>query len=319
MMNQPATVHNITLTCKRCLLLFTGLLMGVISQAQLMSFRADRDRILIGEHITCTIDWIMPPGNGSMRLHFPDSIPHFNIISRPSDTDTLNGKNRFRRQWVITSYDSGRWFIPAMLVSAGTETDSSLVRTDSILVDVGYDPADSTGILRDIKPVMELPVKDYTWWYVAAGLLLALLATWLLYRYARRRRSSTEGSRQPLLPPFEEATQALAELQHAGPGSGQQQVNWHAGLSFILRRYLSRTNHDNLLSATTDGLLLLLSNKGISRDELASAAAALRTGDAVIYAKFRPAEDESLRCMDTIRAFIEYLNKKGPVQQKMTN
>src|SRR3979409_1750558 len=73
----------------------------------------DRNKILIGEHIQLTLEADIPE-NELIHFFIIDSLPHFEILSKPKiDTTNTHDGTRLRQIISITSFDSGHWVIPS--------------------------------------------------------------------------------------------------------------------------------------------------------------------------------------------------------------
>lgn len=294
---------------------FSGLIFLLISLhavGQELTWKADRNRILIGQPVTCRLDMPLPADDASFTLKIPDSIPHFELIGKSGDA-RRTGKV-FSGEWTFTSFDSGSWVLPAFQVLINQGGQEKTVYTDSIPVEVVFDPADSTGILRDIKPVMDVPVKDYTWYYIAgAALLLALLA-WIYFRYFYRKRKTDGSPFSSALSPYEELLGSLDALQGKPLNTRMDHVYWHASLSGMLRRYASRKTGANRMSATTGDLLMQFGRNGLDKESLSKLAAILRTGDAVKFARYEPSADDTRGSLNSLRGIvtqIEHTNSRS--------
>ncbi|MFT3908812.1 MAG: hypothetical protein QM737_05260 [Ferruginibacter sp.] len=157
--------------------------------AQNVEIKTDKNQILIGERIQYDLHITLPAQGYTINFNLPDSIPHFEAIEKGNfDTMSTNGSIEIRRKFVFTSFDSGSWYIPAMPVTLEINNEPKRFMTDSVLINVGYSPADSTNTLRDIKPIMEVKIKDYTWLYVAGAILTLLIIIFLLYNYFKNRK-----------------------------------------------------------------------------------------------------------------------------------
>ena len=64
------------------------------------------------------------------------------------------------------------------------------------------------------------------------------------------------------------------------------------------------------MSETTGDILLLLQTHVLSKETLSSAAQALRTSDAVKFAKYIPSDSENTQCVSLIKNVIIQLENK---------
>ena len=269
----------------------------------------DKKDILIGEQFkvkfkanfpvgTCKVNW---PG-------LPDSIPHFDIIDKGKpDSSEENGNTVLEQTIVLTSFDSGRWTFPSFLISLDPVKDDTTFSffTDSLSVNVSYSPADTSSQLRDIKPIINVAVTDYTWYYIIGGVILLLVILFVLYRYWKKNRKE-----RPLVPAsklsaYDEAMAELDKLKQSGLQDAVSIKTYHTKLADIFRQYLSRKLQRNLLTKTTSDILVRMNESGMTTENVSSLAWALRCTDAVKFAKYLPGLTESEESLKNIKATID--------------
>ena len=281
------------------------------SFAQNVGIRTDKSSILIGERIKYELLVKLPEGGFAVQADIPDTIPHFELLTRTNfDTSQENGSWSLHQTIEFTSFDSGQWHIPSFPVMLQKNGSYKKFMTDSVLVNVGYSPADSSGQLRDIKPVMQVEVEDYFWWYVAGGALLLLIILWFLYRYWKNRPVKATPVLHSSLSPYEEAMKSLDELSATEPSSAIAIRKYHSRLSEIFKTYYSRVKNAYLLNKTTGDILLILRDDKTNQEVLSTLAEKLRIGDAVKFAKYLPGVTESRDCADAMRKQITHLNEQ---------
>ncbi len=288
---------------------------NVSLNAQSVGTRTDKNQILIGERVEYELLLSIPDNGYKVYFDLPDTIAHFEAIDKGNyDSTTNESAFNLRRKIIFTSFDSGAWYIPAFPVTLEKGNDSKRFMTDSVLINVGYAKADSTAELRDIKPIMEVNITDYFWYYVAAGILAAIIITVLLIKYFRRR------ARKPLpvlhseLSAFEEAMNDLKELSKYRLDVPADVKQYHSELGYIFKRYYSRKVELNLLNKTTDDLLLKLNEQQDDPALISSLAGSLRIGDAVKFAKFIPVAPESEGVFQQVKKIIEQLEKNKTIK-----
>ena len=290
-------------------IVFIALFSFTFAGGQALKTYIDKNRILIGEHIRYEVKLNLASSSYKVDFGIPDSIPHFDIIEQNKyDTVDEHGVYTLRQTILFTSFDSGVWKLPAFPVTI-SYPNKAPVRglTDSVLIQVGYSPADSTNELRDIKPVMDVFVVDRTWIYIAVGILLLIILAVLLYRYFKNRKKKAPPVFNSNLSAFDEAMKALNQLQQTANIDAK---TYHTTLSAIFKKYYSRKTNKNLMTNTTGDLLLLL--KTHTNSEIVSAAAeALRSGDAAKFAKYLPSVSENNQSLQQVKQSIEYLEKKS--------
>lgn len=284
-----------------------------VANAQALSTRINTNDILIGEHIQYELKINLANSSYKIDIEIPDSIAHFDIISQDKyDTVDAQGVYTIRQNILFTSFDSGVWKFPSfpVIISFPNKASQKLM-SDSFLVRVGYSPADSTGQLRDIKPVMEVFVIDRSWMYIAGAVLLALLLAVLLYRYFKKRKKKTPPLFNSNLSAYEEAMKALQQLGKTPANDSVETRQYYTLLGDIFKKYYSRKANKNLMSETTGDLLILLQTHVKSPEIISAAAQALRCADAVKFAKYIPPVSENAQSVAQIQATIERLEKKS--------
>lgn len=187
-------------------------------------------------------------------------------------------------------------------------TGAKIYNTKAVPVEVGYMPADSSGQLRDIKPVMGVEVEDYFWLYVAAVVLGVLILAFFLYRYLKNRPARPKPVFESKMSAFDEAIKSLDELQWKGSGRDDVLV-YYDKLSLIFKRYYSREKNTDLLSKTTGDMLIMIRKEKASESLTASVAEALRGADAVKFAKYIPGESLAIEHKLKIREAVQLLNQ----------
>ena len=299
----------------------TGILLllqfSLYSQTPTLQTAVDRKEILIGQQFNLKISATYNPSQAKIRwFTIPDSIVHFDIVDK-SRIDTLNaGSNTTLQQnIVLTSFDSGKWKLPALMINFDRLSDgtSNNYFTDSLPVKVSYQP-DTTQAVRDIKPIWSVKVFDPFWWYVAGGALLLILIITGIIIYFKKRKKKPAPVFESRLSAYEEARQELDKLKLFNLNVPADIKQYHNRLSEIFRRYSSRKMQTNLMTRTSNDILIELKNRHFTQEQLTKLAAALRTGDAVKFAKYLPPVFESENSLADVSAMIETMQRGNSVK-----
>ena len=297
------------------MLLFCIAVVG--SQAQSIGVKTDRNQLLIGERLQYELLVNLPSPGYAINFKFPNSLAHFDVLeSNNFDTINSNGSFQVHKKIVFTSFDSGSWYIPSFEVLVEHDNQSQKFLTDSLLVNVGYSPADSTGELRDIKPVIEVTVKDYFWYYVAAVVLLGLIVAWVIYIYIRNTKRKSKKIFNSPFSAYDEAMKALQDLKKLDLQDPVQTKEYHTSLAEIFKRYYSRRQGKNMLNKTTGDILIGIKEHYEDAGLLSAIAEALRCADAVKFAKYIPAVSESGQSYSQVKETIDLIEKlqSPPIQ-----
>ena len=276
----------------------------------------DKNEILIGDQFKLRVEANFSPDDYKLRwLQVPDSLGHFEVISR-SKIDSVYSNNRLTgvtQTFTLTSFDSGKWALPSFLIGIDPVKDDTTVNyfTDSVPVTVSFSTSDTTNQLRDIKPIRDVSVINPLWYWIGGGVLLliaAVIAVWLYRKYKKKKPSIIPVKSG--LSAYDEAMLELKNLQQYNFSIPGDLKVVHSNLAELLKRYLSRRENNNFLNNTTGDILLLLSGWGVDKAMVSKIAAALRCGDAVKFAKFIPAEDETYISIASVKELIESFHQK---------
>ena len=300
-----------------CVLLIANCLLPIASFSQSPSVQttADKNSILIGEQVKVTVKANFSPGLYNIHwLALPDSIPHFDVVDL-GKADTIDYKDNSKaivQTITFTSFDSGKWTIPAFPINFDPLVDDTTLNltTDAVPVNVMYSPADSTNQLRDIKPIMDVDIADYTWYYVAGGILLLCIIGYLVWRYLRKKKQEPAAVFVSKLSPYDEAMQELKKLEQYNLQDAAEIKAYHSALSEIFKRYLGRIENRDLANRTTGDLLIQVGEQGLSKENISALATALRYSDAVKFAKYLPTMIESAEGRGNIKETINIIEQK---------
>lgn len=271
----------------------------------------DRNEILIGEQFKLTVEANFIADARQVRwLSVPDSLQHFEVINR-SKIDSLYTNNQLSgiaQTFTFTSFDSGKWVLPSFLIGIEPAKGDTTYNyfTDSVTITVSFSASDTTNQLRDIKPVMDVETFNTMWYWIGGGALLLLLIILLIWLYRRRKKKVV--SPIPVksnLSAYDEAMQELKNLRKYNFSDAGDIRIIHTKLGEILKRYLSRRENDNYLNKTTSDMLIILKQVGVNNETLGNAAATLRAGDAVKFAKYLPPAHENEASLQSMEAVIK--------------
>ncbi|MBS1566829.1 MAG: LPXTG cell wall anchor domain-containing protein [Bacteroidetes bacterium] len=287
------------------------LLLSFVSFSQDITVRAsiDRNKILIGEPIRLNLEANVP--NGTEAGWFPlDSLSHFEFIEKGKiDTAaTANGRT-FKQTVTITSFDSGRWVVPSLPMQSGNKA----YLTDSLPVSVAFSNFNPQQDYHDIKDILDVPNPNtgYINWVIAGLVLLSAAGLVYFLRKKAARPVQAVAVARPIskLSPLQEAMQSLDELAGQAMSANGEAKAFYTKLNDILRWYLYRRAGLQTMEKTSSELLMQLRQYNLPSDAMGRLSQALRTGDAVKFAKYQPAGAENKDTLDTLRQSIGELDK----------
>lgn len=265
----------------------------------------DRDKILIGEPVSLTVDAYIPLGSDVVWFA-SDSIDHFDVIKR-SAVDTANdidGK-KISQVLTITGFDSGRWTIPPFEVNVGGKPYYS----DSVTIDVAFISFDPKEDYHDIKDIIIVrnPILQYIPWIIALVAIVSIAIIVLLWNKTKKPPVAVVQTNMKTLTAYEDAMRALAELRKKGVVGGNEK-DYYSEMNDILRKYVSNKFGVSTFERTNEELIIQLSRMDLSQKPFNSLIQSLRMSDFVKFAKYRPSEEDNINNLDIVCASVDLLN-----------
>lgn len=283
-----------------------------VAQSPAIKTTVDKTDILIGQQIHYRVETSMP--DNTYRLSWfsvPDSFGNFvPIIKEKIDSSYSNGNLNFSQEIIITSFDSGRQVIPPLPLNVSLLNGDSTfnIYTDSIPINVSYSPADSTLPFHDIKSIIEVK-KTFEWWiWAAIAIAVILIVIAIIYFVRKKKKKADTTIFESKLSPYDEAMRLLNELQKENLIEKNEFKEYHARLSDIFKRYLSRITNSYQMHLTTDELLIELNELELSKEKIAAFANCLRIGNAVKFARFIPPDYENQKCFSETQEMINNIH-----------
>ncbi len=265
----------------------------------------DRGEILIGEPIQLMFEVKLPLG--SQAAWFPlDSILHFEFVEKGIiDSVTTISDRSFRQHLIVTSFDSGRWVIPALPLTL----NGKKYFTDSIPVTVNFSKFDPKQDYHDIKDILAVdnPYTNYIAWILSGLTIVSALL--FLYFVTRKKITRIAEQKSTLrISPYEEAMKSLEELKSRRLSETGLLKLYYTCLNDILRLFVSRKLQITTMEKTNEELIMQLKGLNIPNDQFSLLVQALRMSDFVKFAKYRPDEEDNQRNFEIIKSSIELLN-----------
>lgn len=232
------------------------------SSGQKANATLDSTEIQIGCQINLNLELTHPKGKKFSWPALPDSIQKIEVLNR-SQRDTVfstDGQELTIRQSIlITCFDSGYYAIPPFrfIDTASKDSLTNYAETNPLLLSVFTVEVDTSASIKDIKPVIEMPLtwKDFVPY--AAGVLALALAVFigiLLYRKFKKKPVTAE-KKIPSLPAHEIALKSLAQLEEKKLWQQGQIKSYYTELTDILRAYLDHRWQVNAMEMTSDEII----------------------------------------------------------------
>lgn len=264
--------------------------------------------------------------NGTILLDNPQFIaPNVEISGVAADDTTDLGNNRveIHRALIVQSFDSGIWEIPAAKYVIGHDTIfSNELALKVIPVDV-----DSLETIHDYKNTESVPfnpfdfIPDFIYYYWRIWLLIILLIiAGLCYYYTRRKKEDMVSVQEkPLLPPYEEAIEALDKLKIDKLWQSGQNKEYYTRLTDILRRYIDRRFGINAVEMTTTQIIDTLKRNDETRAVNQQLKQILEVADFVKFANMHTLPDDNETAWNRAEKFVNDTKPLPPEEDKPDN
>ncbi|UPK70107.1 hypothetical protein [Chitinophaga filiformis] len=272
--------------------------------------QADTDRIRLGEQVKLHLSASMPPqGMNVVFPQIPDSFGHFEVVRRsPLDTTAQGNTKLLGQTIVLTSFDSGRWDIPALrfdLVSGGSITDSAF--TGPLSIDVNTVDVDTTKAFKPIKGVRTVGWSFWDYWlYFAIGITVALVGVGLFVYFRSRPKKAAPVPVAVVVPPYEIALQQLQQLKSEKVWQQGDIKQYYTRLTDILRTYFEQQFNIPALEQTSEELLQHIKPVTILNQQRDKLRGLLSLADLAKFAKMTPSPEEHEGAMQHAQEIVEW-------------
>ena len=272
--------------------------------------RLDSVAMLIGCQNRLYVDVYVPQHAQVSIPDFPgDTVVGGVLILERSETDSSdikNGRTRFSRQWLLTSFDEGLYYLPPVKV----QIDGGEYQSNDLSLKIATYDVDTVSMqIFDIKPVEKAPfVLDdylnpirYGW-----GILAVILLAFFLFRtFHGQKEEESLPEPELLLPPHIAALQALDVIREEKIWTQGRYKDFYTQLTDVIRKYISRRFGLSAMEMTSAEILEVLKHDGETQDVYANLKQILELSDFVKFAKMNPMPLENDRSVRDAYLFVE--------------
>ncbi|MDD2797030.1 MAG: hypothetical protein PHV20_00400 [Bacteroidales bacterium] len=271
-----------------------------------MRAKIDSSSILIGEQTHIHLELSQDKGKTVQLPVFDKTIiPGIELlqIAKPDTTELDDRRIRIDLTYLVTSYDSGLYYIPPFKAALDKDTFAS----NSVGLKVLTFSVDT--VKKQFFPIKKILTPDIVWsdyYFIAMSILLLLFfITWGIYAYLRHKNNRPLFVRsEPALPPH---IKAMSELDHIKQEKLWQQgreKDYHTRLTDVLRIYLHDRFGLNALEMTSAEILDVLRSIPEATVVYHQMKDVMELSDFVKFAKFHPAAEENEKSMMNALLFI---------------
>lgn len=273
----------------------------------------DTNAILIGEQIIFKIECVDIDKAINWPLFNDTIVDGVEIISK-SEIDTILNSNTdkktysFSQEYLITSWDSGVYYIAPIKLNSSLSTEGLLLNVMSVSTDQNSE-------IKDIKEPLdaEYEFKDFLIWIIL--LLTIILIVYLLKKYVFNKKEKVEKKIiKEIVPAHITALKELNNIEKKELWQSGKIKQYHSGISEILRKYMEHRFKFIALELTTDEILSNIENT-ISREEHVELKQVLQRADLAKFAKSKPNEEENKQSMELAKRFVDKTKKSEKINE----
>jgi hypothetical protein len=288
--------------------------------------------------VKMTIDSTVMPIGQQSKMHLEISGPaslNYSFPTFPGDTlikgieimargslDTLEiNKNqiRLRTDYLITSFDSGLYYIPPVKILAGTDA----VESNDLALKVVTYSVDTTKIrIFDIKGIQKPPfvLSDYIL-YILLFFLIYIIVLLIIWYVLRKKYGILKGEKKtdvPLLPPHVVAIMELDKLKSEKIWKDGKSKLFYTELTDILRKYIQRRFQINAMEMTSEEILTLFKRDRNTQSVFQNLKQILQLADMVKFAKIQPLENENEMSIMNSYLFVNQtkIDEPKPIEEQ---
>jgi hypothetical protein len=302
------------------LLWITALAGNVNAQEAFVEARLDTNKILIGDQINLNISFSMPLDYRVIWPFFQDTLTrNLEIISQtPVDTMKSESDNLVNmiQSITITSFDSGRYYIPPIRVQYQPIDDTSFSEVSSIplWLEVQTMEVDTTKAIKAIKPPLKAPfsIREILPWILMslAAIIITLIIVYVITRI-KRKQPVFAIRPKPALPPDIIAIDGLQKLKAKKLWQAGKVKDYYTELTDILRKYIEDRLDVQAIEMTTDEIIDGLKGTDIDNSSINKLFETLFLADLVKFAKEKPMPLDNEKCMNNGVDFINETRMLG--------
>ncbi len=297
-----------------CILFFGFSILNAQNQFQVRN-AIDSTSIKIGSIVNYAIQ---VEGNKGKNIVFPegDSFNPLEVLeSFKIDTLDEGGKYRLLKQYALTQFDSGHYYIPRQKVIIGDKT----FYTDSLALEVRDVVVDTSKTkLYDVKGIMSVEDHSEANWirilyWVLGALFLIGLAIFVISKVSNANKDGEE-----LLPAFDRAILGLQRIDSEELLLQNNYKEYYSKLTDLAKGYLDEELTHNALESTTDELMISLKEKVkseevfIEKEKLEEFNEILKNADFAKFAAINPSEEVAKSDKGKVEEFIQLVHQGKP-------
>lgn len=279
------------------------------------------NEILIGQQSTYKLELIQPATEKVSWPQFSDTLATNVQILEKLKTDTAkisDGKISITTEYLVSSYDSGFYYVPEFLFETATEK----VTSNPVGLTVNtMQVNEQTDDINAEKNIMSAPFSwiELARWSgigLAAVLIIAIIVLLLMRFVFNKKVTILPETPEVVLPAHVVALQKLEQIKTEKIWQQGQIKQFYTDITDVIREYLSGAYCINAMEMTTDEIVALVKkNKDLDEIRLVLKDM-LELSDLVKFAKFVPLENENEKAVLDAFMIVEKTTKEEETEEK---
>jgi hypothetical protein len=285
-----------------------------------VDMRVDSPSIVtVGDHVGYTIVVEVDEGT-AIALAAAGLPPEVALVAAPqsSRAPAGNGREQVTMTFRLAPFITGEILVPPMALrytnadgtSGIVETVSSVIEVTSVL------PAAGQVTPRDLKPQAEVGAPPPAWPLPVLGGLIGAFVLLIIAALARRRlvqyKIARALRRVPVYSGPEDVAREALDAAGAGFSANRDLVAYYTVIGNAVRRYLTMRYEFPAFALTTRELEAEMMRLGLDRWQVRVAGGLLAQCDAVVYARYRPAEERADADLTAAYEIVEMSRPQEP-------
>lgn len=304
---------------KKIFLFISFLLISNVFAQFNVEVKTDTTDYLIGDFINLQFKAEYPKGYKFNEPIFKDSLKKFEIISEnSSEFDTLDNSILFKKNFVLSFYDSAVVSIPSFTFSLSSISDTNKIifNSDSIQIRVHSIPVKAEQDIKDVKEPILIPldILEIILWVLLVLVLLSIIY-FLIKKFTKKKNKELKEP-EIVLPSYVIALTKLDALEKEKLWQSGKVKEYHSRITEIIREYFEKRFSIPALELTSTEQVTLLEKISDATPVLRITVEFFTNADLVKFAKFNPVPDLNEIMMKQAR---EIVNSTVPKEQVLND
>ena len=273
------------------------ILLLINSKAWSQKISVDTNIIFVGQQVEIKISNNIK--NSEFWPSFNDTLVNgLEIIQ--SDFDTLS--EEIIQKIIITSWDSGSYYIPPVKFSATS-------KSNALIINVLLPNIDANSELKDIKGPLDDKIGWSDIWPWLVLILIILLSIFTYKKYFNKKKKTVVVKENIQTPAHILALNSLKKLENKKLIDKKDIKEYYSSISEIIRRYIENRFNFPALELTTYEILNIITAI-IKKEESISLKNILEISDLVKFAKKIPDQIENVKNLNLATDFVKKTKKE---------